>query len=79
MEEEGNIFQAMAEKWPSNVVARTQVPTFTGGLMTEKYQANLDSLGKGPEGALRVGRKVIYPVNNYVKWLAGRSSVIPKK
>lgn len=73
------IFQGMAEKWPSAFVARTEVPAFTGGLMSEKYQANLDSLGKGPDGAIRVGRKIAYPVKNYVEWLEGRTVSIRKK
>lgn len=76
---EQKIFENMAEKWPSAFVARTEVPTFTGGIMSEKYQANLDSRGLGPDGAIRVGRKVCYPVRQYVEWLAGRSAVIPKK
>lgn len=71
------LFQGLAAKWPSTVVARTEVENFTGGLMSEKYQANLDSQGKGPEGRIRIGRKIAYPVNNYIRWLEKRSAVVP--
>ena len=71
-----SIFQEMAAKWGALVVARTEVATFTGGLMTEKYQANLDSAGKGPAGRIRCGRKIVYPVKEYATWLEARSEVV---
>lgn len=66
----------MADRWPSSIVARTEIGKFTGGMIREKYLANLDSLGKGPAGRIRCGRKVAYPVNEFVKWLEARSEVI---
>jgi len=51
-------FQDMAERWPSAWVARTQAEHFTGGIISEKYLANLDSAGKGPAGRVRIGRKI---------------------
>jgi hypothetical protein len=73
------IFSEMAEKWPSAWVARTEAEKFSGGLIGEKYLANLDSLGKGPAGRIRCGRKVAYPVHEFVKWLEARSSAIPAR
>jgi hypothetical protein len=73
------IFQALADKWPSAFVARTEAEKFTGGLIGEKYLANLDSAGKGPAGRIRCGRKIVYPVNEFIKWLESRSQVIEKK
>ena len=73
------IFQEMAAKWGAPVVARTEVETFTGGLMTEKYQANLDCAGKGPGGRIRCGRKIGYPVKEYVAWLEARSEIVPDR
>ena len=70
------MFQQMIDNWPSPVVARTEIEIFTGGLMTEKYQANLDSAGKGPDGRFRSGRKIGYFVRPYVAWLEKRSQVI---
>lgn len=72
-------FQNMADRWPSAWVSRTEVARFTGGIINEKYQANLDSQGRGPEGRVRIGRKIAYPVNNYIRWLESRSAVIPEK
>jgi len=74
-----NLLASMAEKWPSAWVARTEIEKFTGGMISDKYLANLDSAGKGPAGRIRCGRKVAYPVNEFVKWLEARSEVIPER
>lgn len=66
-----DVFDEMAAAWPSVIVARTEVERFTGGLMTSKYQANLDCLGQGPERIV-LGRKIGYPVKAYVLWLRSR-------
>ena len=73
------IFQNMADRWRAPIVARTESQAFTGGAVSEKYLANLDAQGLGPEGRFRIGRKVVYPTNEFVKWLERRSAVIPKK
>jgi len=69
-------FQLMADKWPSPFVARQEVERFTGGIVNPKYIANLDSQGLGPEGRIRVGRKIAYPVIEFIKWLEERSEVV---
>jgi hypothetical protein len=69
----------LAEKWPSSMVSRTEIERFTGGIVSEKYLANLDSAGKGPAGRVRCGRKVVYPVAELVAWLESRSAVIPER
>ena len=61
--------------WPSPFVARTEIKVFSGGLISEKYIANLDSQGAGPEGRFKVGRKVAYRVDALIAWLESRSSV----
>jgi hypothetical protein len=63
----------LAEKWPSTIVSRTQISRFTGGLICPRRMANLDCLGQGPEGALRIGRHVAYPVKSLISWLESRS------
>jgi hypothetical protein len=70
------IFQEMADRWKSPIVARTKIEAFTGGVMSEKYIANLDSAGKGPAGRVRMGRKIAYPVDLLCDWLEGRSSAV---
>jgi hypothetical protein len=71
-----SIFQSLADRWPSAWVARTEVEKFGGGIISEKYLANLDSAGKGPAGRIRCGRKVVYPVTELIRWLEGRSKVV---
>jgi hypothetical protein len=65
--------QSLADKWPSPFVARQEIKQFSGGIISEKYIANLDSQGAGPPGRIRCGRKVAYPVNELVAWLERRS------
>ena len=64
--------QFLAAKWPSEVIVRKNVGTFTNGAMTPKTQANLDSLGQGPPERIRIGRQVAYPVDAYIRWLESR-------
>lgn len=73
------ILQEMAEKWKSPIVARTEIGVFSGGLLNEKSMANKDSLGVGVKGRFRIGRKVVYPVAELIKWLEARSEVIPAR
>jgi len=61
-------------RWPSEWVARSEVKRFTGGIISEKYMANLDSQGLGPKGRIRVGRKVAYPVGALLEWLESRTT-----
>lgn len=73
------MFSELAAKWPSAWVARTEAKEFSGGLIGEKYLANLDSQGKGPAGRIRCGRKVAYPVDSFIQWLSARSEVITER
>jgi hypothetical protein len=66
----------LALKWPSAIVARDEVKIFTGGTMSSKYLANLDSKKQGPPGRFRCGRKICYPVDQFVKWLESRSKTV---
>lgn len=69
----------LADKWPSAIVARESVGEFTGGAIEPKTMANLDSRGEGPEGAIKMGRKIMYPVPNFIAWMASRSKLRPQK
>jgi hypothetical protein len=44
----GDVFNKMADKWPSALVARTEIGKFTGGLLSPGTMKNLDSLAKAP-------------------------------
>lgn len=70
--EKSKLFQEMAERWPSNIVARRDIRKFTGGLVTPGTMSNLDSLGQGPE-RVKVGRYVGYPIDSLVRWLESRA------
>ncbi len=62
---------ALKEKWPSAMVARTEISAFTGGAISQGYMANLDCGGQGPE-RIRIGRKILYPVDSLIRWLESR-------
>lgn len=65
----------LIEKWPSAYVVRSEVGKFTGGMIQPGTLANLDSKGLGPEGKVRVARKVAYEVRAFVRWLESRNPV----
>jgi hypothetical protein len=67
-------FHRLAERWKSAWVSRQEIGSFTGGVISEKYLANLDSRGLGPKGRIRCGRKICYPVDSLIVWLEGRAS-----
>ena len=70
---ENDIFQEMDDRWTSAIVARTEIERFTGGMISRKYIANLDSEGYGPV-RVTIGRKVGYPTRDLVQWLRKRSN-----
>jgi len=61
----------LKDKWPSSLVARSEVMRFSGGIISGKTLANLDSQGKGPE-RVKILNKVAYPVDSLVEWLQER-------
>ena len=67
-----SIFDELRDKWPSAIVARTEIANFTGGILTAGYMANLDSIGQGPP-RISLGRKVAYPVDTLIEWLRARA------
>lgn len=66
------VLEGMAERWKSNVVARKEIERYTGGAITAKTAANLDSLGTGCPGRFSIGASVVYPVDNMTLWLKSR-------
>jgi predicted DNA-binding transcriptional regulator AlpA len=69
-------FSMIANFCPSPYLSREEVERVTGGLVTAKYLANLDSDGKGPAGRIRLGRKVAYPVQDVIRWLEERTKPV---
>lgn len=66
----------MAEKWPSPIVARTEVARFSGGILHPRTLANLDARGEGPKTRIKHGRKVAYPVDALIEFLRKRCTII---
>lgn len=62
----------LAEKWPSNFVAREKVSEFSGGILHPRTLANHDSRGTGVKNRISVGRKVAYPVESLIAWMEQR-------
>ena len=58
------------------VIARNQVGKLTGGALSPKTLANLDSLGLGPRTRIKLGRRVAYPTPVLLEWLEARSTTI---
>lgn len=63
---------SLATKWPSTIVARRSVREFTGGLLSPKTLANLDSQGEGPDGRFCCNGQVCYSADKLVEWLEKR-------
>lgn len=66
-------YDEMMKKWPSTVVSRNQIKTFTGGMLSPGTMANFDCRGEGPE-KIRIGKRVGYPVRPFVAWLKSRAA-----
>lgn len=69
-----NLKKDFLEKLPP-LVPRDKVYELTGGLISRKTLANLDSLGQGPKKRLCFGKKVCYPKEIFVEWLLERIDV----
>ena len=68
----------LVENWPPPFCARESVGKFSGGILNSKTMANSDSQGVGPEGRIRIGRKICYNVKSLVAWLEKRAEVVEK-
>ena len=69
-----DVFQEMADRWPSAVVARVEIGKFSGGLLSPKSMANLDSQGIGPVDRVTCGRKVGYKISSLIQWMRDRAN-----
>ena len=61
----------LAENWPSPIVARSEVGTFSGHVLHPRTLANLDSLGLGP-GKIMIGNRACYSTRKLVAWMKQR-------
>ena len=68
-----DIFQQMADRWPSNVVAQSKVSTLTGGVLSGKSLANMRSKGEDVPESVMIGSRRAYVVSSLVNWLRNRT------
>lgn len=66
------LFEQLKERWPSSIVARKDMPKFSGGLVSAGTCANADSEGTGPEDRFYLGRSAAYGVNSAIAWMKKR-------
>lgn len=66
---QNQIIKSMADRWPASIVARHEVGRFSGGVLNPRTLANRDSLGTGPAGRFKIGKKTVYPVDSLIEYL----------
>lgn len=71
MTAESQIIRKLRSELPPTF-ARTEVDQLCGGIIASRTIANLQSLGQGPGGAFRVGRKMCLQRDEFLDWLASR-------
>ena len=54
------------------IISRREAAKLTGGLISEKYLANLDCNGQGPSHRVNIGRRTGYNSASFADWLAKR-------
>lgn len=59
-------------------IAREQIHHYFPWLSASRMR-NLDWQGSGPEGAFKIGKKIIYPTDKLLKWLDSRVEKTGKK
>lgn len=69
------VIKAAGARFGGTFICRDQVKSFTGGALSSRHLANLDSQGVGVPGAFKVGRKQCYPLDSLVSWLISRLEV----
>lgn len=72
---EKDLFQRMADNWEGEIIARTEVKRFTGGMLSPGYIANLDAKGEGPPGKIKFKGRIGYDKTLFVQWMRNRSAI----
>jgi len=68
------IFENLARTAPE-IITRKKFHEMTGGLVSEKTLANMDSVGDGILPRLRIGGKIAYPKDAAIAWLKHRCKI----
>jgi hypothetical protein len=73
-----DVFKLMADRWPSSIVARSELSRFSGGILNPRTMANLDSENRGIPNAFRIGRRVGYNVSDVIDFLRSRYTEVER-
>lgn len=63
------MFECLKNKWKSNIVLRTQLSKFSGGILNASTMAKLDCKGHGIGKTVKQGKKVAYKIDDVIDWL----------
>ena len=63
------MFECLKEKWKSNIVLRSQLSKFSGGILNPSTMAKLDCKGQGIGKVVKQGQKVAYEIDDVINWL----------
>ena len=74
MTESDKVLESLADRWPSQIVARKEIGKFTGGVLSSRTLANMDSRGDGIPERFLLANQVCYPTAAVIRWLKERSA-----
>ena len=74
MTESDKVLESLGTRWPSEIVARKEIGKFTGGILSARTLANMDSRGDGIPERFLLANQVAYPVSAVIAWLKERSA-----
>lgn len=66
---------AQLEKSLPPILARSEVPKLTGGMISSGRLANLDYMGQGPR-KVTMGRRVGYLRADFIRWMRSRNAEV---
>jgi hypothetical protein len=69
-------FSSILYNWKAPFLSREEAAKASGGTISAKTLANLDSHGEGPPGRIMIGGKIAYPTAGYAEWLSQRSKPV---
>ena len=70
------IAQQIIKRAPGPVISRPEAWRLSGYEIAPTTFRNLDSLGKGPGGRVKIGRRVGYRTEAFARWLAERIELV---
>ena len=68
-----DIFDHLEASWNEVIVLRSRAGEASGGTISPKTCANLDSAGLGPKNRQTICAKVCYPTADFFDWLRQRN------